>query len=74
MTFPLKEDDTYLVLNKRGFAEGGAEGFYRHDTRFLARYRLALPRAWNSCKADPLGPTTWYRTGPGSGGRTGSST
>jgi glycogen debranching enzyme len=43
MTFPLKEDDTYLVLNERGFAEGGAEGFYRHDTRFLARYRLALP-------------------------------
>ena len=43
MTFPLKEDDTYLVLNERGFAEAGAEGFYRHDTRFLARYRLVLP-------------------------------
>ncbi|AEV16181.1 Amylo-alpha-16-glucosidase [Thermus sp. CCB_US3_UF1] len=40
---PLKEDDTYLVLNARGFAEEGAEGFYRHDTRFLARYRLLLP-------------------------------
>ncbi|TBH16540.1 glycogen debranching N-terminal domain-containing protein [Thermus thermamylovorans] len=40
---PLKEDDTYLVLNARGFAEAGAEGFYRHDTRFLARYRLDLP-------------------------------
>ncbi|WP_448568084.1 glycogen debranching N-terminal domain-containing protein [Thermus sp.] len=43
MTFPLKEDDTYLVLNERGFAEEEAEGFYRHDTRFLARYRLTLP-------------------------------
>ncbi|MFN4232756.1 glycogen debranching N-terminal domain-containing protein [Thermus sp.] len=41
---PLKEDDTYLVLNQRGFAEEGAEGFYRHDTRFLSRYRLLLPR------------------------------
>ncbi|WP_243095485.1 glycogen debranching N-terminal domain-containing protein [Thermus thalpophilus] len=40
---PLKEDDTYLVLNERGFSEEGAEGFYRHDTRFLARYRLLLP-------------------------------
>ena len=37
---PLKEDDTYLVLNERGFAEEEAEGFYRHDTRFLSRYRL----------------------------------
>lgn len=43
MVLPLKEDDTYLVLNTRGFAEEGAEGFYRHDTRFLARYRLLLP-------------------------------
>jgi len=43
MVLPLKEDDTYLVLNPRGFAEEGAEGFYRHDTRFLARYRLLLP-------------------------------
>ncbi|GAB5602269.1 amylo-alpha-1,6-glucosidase [Thermus sp. FJN-A] len=41
--FPLKEDDTYLVLNEQGFAEDGAEGFYRHDTRFLSRYRLLLP-------------------------------
>ncbi len=37
---PLKEDDTYLVLNGEGFALEGAEGFYRHDTRFLSRYRL----------------------------------
>lgn len=37
---PLKEDDTYLVLNAQGFALEGAEGFYRHDTRFLSRYRL----------------------------------
>ncbi|WP_117238376.1 MGH1-like glycoside hydrolase domain-containing protein [Thermus sediminis] len=43
MVLPLKEDDTYLVLNERGFAEAGAEGFYRHDTRFLSRYRLGLP-------------------------------
>ncbi|WP_018111856.1 glycogen debranching N-terminal domain-containing protein [Thermus igniterrae] len=43
MTIPLKEDDTYLVLNAKGFAEEGAEGFYRHDTRFLSRYRLLLP-------------------------------
>ena len=41
---PLKEDDTYLVLNEEGFAEEGAEGFYRHDTRFLSRYRLLLPQ------------------------------
>jgi glycogen debranching enzyme len=40
---PLKEDDTYLVLNARGFAEESPEGFYRHDTRFLSRYRLVLP-------------------------------
>jgi len=40
---PLKEDDTYLVLNERGFAEESPEGFYRHDTRFLSRYRLLLP-------------------------------
>uniref|UniRef100_A0A7C2C0N9 Amylo-alpha-1,6-glucosidase n=1 Tax=Thermus islandicus TaxID=540988 RepID=A0A7C2C0N9_9DEIN len=46
MVLPLKEDDTYLVLNERGFAEGGAEGFYRHDTRFLARYRLRLPEGF----------------------------
>lgn len=37
---PLKEDDTYLVLNEEGFALEGAEGVYRHDTRFLSRYRL----------------------------------
>lgn len=37
---PLKEDDTYLVLNGEGFAVEGAEGFYRHDTRFLSGYRL----------------------------------
>ncbi len=43
MMLPLKEDDTYLVLNHQGFAEAGAEGIYRHDTRFLARYRLVLP-------------------------------
>lgn len=46
MVIPLKEDDTYLVLNERGFAEAGAEGFYRHDTRFLSRYRLALPEGF----------------------------
>lgn len=40
---PLKEEDTYLVLNERGFAEESPEGFYRHDTRFLSRYRLLLP-------------------------------
>lgn len=40
---PLKEDDTYLVLSPQGFAEQGPEGFYRHDTRFLSRYRLNLP-------------------------------
>lgn len=37
---PLKEDDTYLVLNGEGFVVEGAEGFYRHDTRFLSGYRL----------------------------------
>ncbi len=40
---PLKEDDTYAVLSPEGFAVEGPEGFYRHDTRFLARYRLLWP-------------------------------
>ncbi len=43
MTLPLKEDDTYAVLSPEGFALETPQGFYRHDTRFLARYRLLLP-------------------------------
>ncbi len=39
----LKEDDTYLVLSETGWIEAGAEGAYRHDTRFFSRYRLDLP-------------------------------
>lgn len=40
---PLKEDDTYAVLSDQGLVEAGEQGFYRHDTRYLARYVWALP-------------------------------
>lgn len=40
---PLKEDDTYAVLSDQGLVEAGEQGFYRHDTRYLARYRWDLP-------------------------------
>lgn len=40
---PLKEDDTYAVLSDQGMADGDERGFYRHDTRYLARYVWNLP-------------------------------
>ncbi len=40
---PLKEDDTYAVLSDQGMADGEERGFYRHDTRYLARYVWDLP-------------------------------
>lgn len=40
---PLKEDDTYAVLSDQGMADGHERGFYRHDTRYLARYVWNLP-------------------------------
>jgi glycogen debranching enzyme len=39
---PLKEDDTFAVLSDKGFAEGEAHGFYRHDTRYLSLYSWSL--------------------------------
>jgi glycogen debranching enzyme len=51
----LKEDDTYAVLSAQGMAENDQEGIYRHDTRFLSRYRwhfgpfeLLMQRAWGN--------------------------
>jgi len=41
---PLKECDTYLVLSDQGMAGWDGPGFYRHDTRYLARY--VLGSAW----------------------------
>lgn len=40
---PLKEDDTYAVLSDQGMVGEHEEGFYRHDTRYLSRYRWNLP-------------------------------
>ncbi len=40
---PLKEDDTYAVLSDQGMADKDERGFYRHDTRYLARYVWDLP-------------------------------
>jgi len=40
---PLKEDDTYAVLSDLGLVEGGEQGFYRHDTRYLSSYTWKLP-------------------------------
>ncbi|HEU4742502.1 MAG TPA: glycogen debranching N-terminal domain-containing protein [Meiothermus sp.] len=40
---PLKEDDTYAVLSNQGMVGEHGEGFYRHDTRYLSRYRWNLP-------------------------------
>lgn len=40
---PLKEDDTYAVLSNQGMVVEHEEGFYRHDTRYLSRYRWNLP-------------------------------
>ncbi|GIW25451.1 glycogen debranching N-terminal domain-containing protein [Meiothermus sp.] len=40
---PLKEDDTYAVLSDQGQVLEGEQGFYRHDTRYLARYAWNLP-------------------------------
>ncbi|PZA08198.1 MULTISPECIES: glycogen debranching N-terminal domain-containing protein [unclassified Meiothermus] len=40
---PLKEDDTYAVLSEQGMVVEREEGFYRHDTRYLSRYRWNLP-------------------------------
>jgi len=40
---PLKECDTYLVLSDQGMAGWDGPGFYRHDTRYLARYVWDLP-------------------------------
>ncbi|MDT7920843.1 MAG: glycogen debranching N-terminal domain-containing protein [Meiothermus sp.] len=40
---PLKEDDTYAVLSDLGLVEGGEQGFYRHDTRYLSSYIWKLP-------------------------------
>jgi len=40
---PLKEDDTYAVLSDQGMAYHGEQGFYRHDTRYLARYAWSWP-------------------------------
>ncbi len=40
---PLKEDDTYAVLSDQGFAEDGAHGYYRYDTRYLSTYVWRMP-------------------------------
>src|SRR5688572_5417192 len=40
--YVLKEGETFVVANRQGDIEGGADGHFHNDTRMLSRFRLSL--------------------------------
>lgn len=41
-SYVLKDGDSFLIANRLGDVEGGADGQFHNDTRILSRYRLLL--------------------------------
>src|SRR5262245_52559861 len=40
--YVLKDGDSFLIANRLGDVEGGADGQFHDDTRILSRYRMLL--------------------------------